>query len=168
VVFHFAGTKKKKETNVKHNQVTGERISFDDPDICFEQYIKGQCEKNYVYHGIADEILKFELLRECNYFVLPSYSEGFSVAVLEALSMGKPVVTTPVGALADVVNPEVNGLLSIPGNLDSLKSNIIRLLSDKELRDRMALTNARYVRNHFSVREISEQIGNCFLQVLTK
>lgn len=166
VVFHFAGTKIKKGTNVMHNQVTGERLLYDDPDACFDNIIKGRYDKNYIYHGIADEDLKLELLNECNFLVLPSYSEGFSMAVLEALSMGKPVVTTPVGALTDVVVHGVNGLLNRPGDLMSLKDNICCLLSGQRLRDQIAQTNFQYVRKHFSIEKISNQIGDCFLEAI--
>lgn len=166
VVFHFAGTKIKKETNVKQNQLTGEQIFFEDPEVCFERYIKGRCEKNYVYHGIADENAKLELLRKCNFFVLPSYSEGFSMAVLEALSMGKPIVTTPVGALGEVIRHEVNGLLCRPGDLVALKNNILIMLNNAALREQISIENKEYVRQNFTIEVISQKLGDCFASLL--
>lgn len=164
--FHFAGTLIKRETNVTCNQITGERFALEDPEWCFDRYIRGHCEENYIYHGIAGEELKLSLLRECAIFVLPSYSEGFSMAVLEALSMGKSVVCTPVGALREVVKHEVNGLICQPGDIQGLKNNILELLKNKSLRDRIGGANAEYVRNNFAVDIISQELGNLFDSVI--
>ena len=162
VEFHFAGTLVKQERNVTCNQITGEPLGPEDPEECFDRFIRGRYEDNYVYHGMADEELKLALLKKCALFVLPSYSEGFSMAVLEALSMGKPVVCTPVGALGEVVRPEVNGLVCMPGDLDGLRQSILRMLGDTDLMEQIGKRNATYVRETFSVEVISRQLGDCF------
>lgn len=161
--FCFAGVKKiGNERNIRYNQITGERIVFEDPEDCYQRYIKGRWDNNYRYLGVVDEKKKIELLQECNFLILPSYSEGFSMAVLEALSMGKPVVCTPVGALGDIIKNREHGLLANPGDLKQLEKNILILLNDNKLRDRIALNNHAYVRQQFSVDTISQIIGDHF------
>jgi glycosyltransferase involved in cell wall biosynthesis len=61
---------------------------------------------------------------------LPSYDEGVPVALLEAMSNGIPVVTTPVGGIPDLVRSGENGLLVAPGDIDGLSRAIVSLLTN--------------------------------------
>lgn len=78
------------------------------------------------------------LLAESVIFVLPSYSEGLPMALLEAMANGVVPVTTPVGAIPEVVTDGVNGVLVKPGNPGQLAAALQNLLVDAELRDRLA------------------------------
>jgi glycosyltransferase involved in cell wall biosynthesis len=166
--FYFAGTKiklKKRPHNVLHNQLTGARLDWVDPDQCFDDCVRGQYDRHYIYLGVLDEEKKIDWLRRCNMLVLPSYSEGFSMAVLEALAVGKPVVCTPVGALADVIQDGVHGLWVQPGDVEGLAKVIIAMLADGDTRDRMAATNYQYARSQFSKERIADQLIGRMQQV---
>jgi glycosyltransferase involved in cell wall biosynthesis len=69
-------------------------------------------------------------------FVLPSYAEGTSKSVIEAMSHGLPIITTTVGGSPDLVTPET-GILVEPGDSLSLADAMQRLASDAALRKRM-------------------------------
>ncbi|VAZ62345.1 Alpha-D-kanosaminyltransferase [Mycobacterium persicum] len=84
------------------------------------------------------------LLADSAIFVLPSYSEGLPMALLEAMANGVVPVTTPVGAIPEVVTDGVNGVLVKPGNPAQLAAALQDLLVDAELRDRLA--TAAYAR----------------------
>lgn len=77
------------------------------------------------------------LLSATDVFVLPSYAENLPMVVLEAFAHGVPTITTPVGAIPEVVIPERNGLLVEPGDVDGLSQAIERLIFDPELRMRL-------------------------------
>ncbi|MEE6139560.1 glycosyltransferase family 4 protein [Mycobacterium sp. 050128] len=79
-----------------------------------------------------------ELLAESSIFVLPSYSEGLPMAVLEAMANGVVPVTTAVGAIPEVVTDKVNGLLVRPGDAAQLSDTLQSLIVDVELRNRLA------------------------------
>ncbi len=78
------------------------------------------------------------LLAESAIFVLPSYSEGLPMAVLEAMANGVVPVTTPVGAIPEVVTDGVNGVLVRPGDPGQLAAALQSLIVDTELRNRLA------------------------------
>ncbi|MGY2083197.1 glycosyltransferase family 4 protein [Blastococcus sp. SYSU DS0539] len=79
-----------------------------------------------------------ELLREAYLLALPSHAEGLPMVVIEAMSRGIPAVTTPVGAMEELVTDGVNGFLVQPGDVDALTERLRRLLGSAELRDTMA------------------------------
>jgi glycosyltransferase involved in cell wall biosynthesis len=70
-------------------------------------------------------------------FVLPSYNEGMSVATLEALASGLPVVVTRTGGTAELVEEGVNGLTFDWADVNGLTAHLRRLANDRALARRM-------------------------------
>jgi len=73
-------------------------------------------------------------LAESDVFVLPSYYEGLSMALLEAMAFGLAVVTTPVGATEDAVVHGVSGLLVPVGDRAALAASLAQVIADRSLR----------------------------------
>lgn len=160
VVFRFAGEKLDRERNVFHNQATGEPLTKESADGLYQQLIQGRFERNYEYVGILDEKEKIAALRECSFLVLPSYSEGFSMAILEAISTGKPVVCTSVGAMGDILEPGVHGEVVRPGDIDALARGVIKLLDDQSYCNHVSRSNATFARKNFSQTAVARQLGD--------
>ena len=64
-----------------------------------------------IWVGYVDNVKKHELLLESDIMILPSYSEGMPLTLLEAIMYGLPIISRPVGGIADVVVDNINGLL---------------------------------------------------------
>lgn len=88
--------------------------------------------------GVKLGIDKWQLLSGSDILILPSHSEDLPISVIEAICLGKPVIATKVGSLADLVEEGVNGILVEPKDAAKLRAAIEMLVSDKLLRDRMS------------------------------
>ena len=83
-----------------------------------------------------------EILSDTDIFVLPSYSEGLPVSILEAMSLGIPVIATPVGGITEAIIDGHNGLIVDTGSTTQLAEAIAKLIENQELRNTLG-ENAR-------------------------
>jgi glycosyltransferase involved in cell wall biosynthesis len=110
-----------------------------------------------------DKIMEY---KQADIFVLPSYAENFPLVMLEAMAAGLPLVISKVGAVPDVIKHEVNGLLIDPGDKESLKESILRLIDDRPLRIRMGQTNLLESRD-YDFAMTAEKIDRTYQLVLS-
>jgi glycosyltransferase involved in cell wall biosynthesis len=106
-----------------------------------------------------------ELLARANAFVLPSYNEALPMAILEAMSWGLPIITTPVGGIPEVVLANQNGLLVTPGNIQQLTASIQMLIEDEDLRLYLG-NNARETMSAFDVGNYFKSLVEIYYSVL--
>lgn len=85
------------------------------------------------WHGEVDEATLAAHYAAADLFVLPSFHEGYGMAVAEALAHGLPVVTTTAGALVQTLPPDA-GLAVPPGDVPTLRAALARLLVDASAR----------------------------------
>ena len=89
------------------------------------------------FPGWIDQPAATALCAAADILVLPSHAEGLAMSVLEGLAHGLAVVATPVGAHAEVIEPEQSGLLTPPGDVAALRIALIRVIGDRALRERL-------------------------------
>ena len=83
--------------------------------------------------------------------MLSSVIEGMPNALLEAMALGRPVVTTSAGGSAEVVIDGESGLVVPPGDADALANAVERVLRDADFARRIAAAGERRVRDNFSL-----------------
>lgn len=91
--------------------------------------------KNVNVYGELDHEVVMQKLRESSIFVLPSYTEGFPNAVLEAMILGKAIVATKVGAIPSMLSGECGRLIASQ-NVEELRSALMELMDDDGLREK--------------------------------
>jgi glycosyltransferase involved in cell wall biosynthesis len=111
-------------------------------------------DKVYLFYNSAD------------IFILPSYTEGFPLCILEAMASGLPIVSTNVGAIPEVVEEGKNGFLFEPGDIDTIISKIEFLINNKNLRDEIRHNNIEKVKNEFSVDRQVNKFKNLYINLL--
>ena len=90
------------------------------------------------------------LLASADILVLPSYNENLPLSVIEGMAHGLAVVTTPVGALPDIITQGETGLLCPPGDKDALAEALALLVGDAELRARLGHSARAFHAQHLS------------------
>ena len=81
-----------------------------------------------------------EVIKDAGIFVLSSDTEGSPNALIEALCLGLPVISTdcPCGGPADLINDGINGLLIPVGDVDKMQDNLQKLINDCQMRKSMS------------------------------
>jgi glycosyltransferase involved in cell wall biosynthesis len=115
--------------------------------------------------GVAD--LR-EHLAMADIFVLPSRSEGFSNALVEAMAASLPVVATDVGGNAEAVRDGISGFIVPSENSAALAEAIIRLLSDPDLAKTMGSAGRDLATERFTTETMMRRISGAYGNLLSK
>jgi glycosyltransferase involved in cell wall biosynthesis len=102
-----------------------------------------------------------------DFFVLPSFQEGMSNAVLEALSCGLAVIVTPAGAATGLVEDGVNGIVVPAGSPERLQEAMRRLTLDRPLAEKLSVA-ARESAQCYSVESVVTQIESVYGEMLAE
>ncbi len=108
------------------------------------------------------------ILKALDLFLLPSLWEGFSMAILEAMAAGIPVIATMVGGAGEVITSGKDGRLIPPGDAQSLAEAIKDALLHKDKYLEMARIGRERVGQNFSQDKHMEALQTLYLQILTE
>lgn len=101
-------------------------------------------------------------MRASDIFVLPTYTEGFPNVILEAMAAGCAIVSTPVGAIPEMLEPESDGApvatLVPVKDVVALRSAIVELLDNTELKDSMRKVVASRVQLRYSLPSVWDNL----------
>ena len=97
-------------------------------------------------------------IANCGIYVLPSYREGTPRTVLEAMAMGRPVITTDAPGCRETVVEGVNGFLVPPRDPAALAAAMIRFIRQPELVVTMGRESRRIAEQIYDVRKVNQQV----------
>jgi len=120
--------------------------------------------ENVVFTGQRSDIPS--LLAACDIFALPSFEEPFGLVFAEAMAMKRPVVALASGGTLEVVEHGKTGLLSEPGDIETLAGNIIQLLRDPALRARFGEQGRARVEAHFAPQRMARDAAELYRRLL--
>lgn len=118
------------------------------------------------FHGFVGRTGLAALHARADIFVLTSNAESCSVALLEAMAAGLPIVATKAGGNAELVQHGSNGLLIEPGNVDELGGALRTLARDRAQRQRFAAANCRLAQERFSWRRVAQRYEAIFQEAV--
>lgn len=107
-------------------------------------------------------------LRAIDIFVLPSLSEALSNSLMEAMGCACAVAASRVGGNPELVTDAQTGLLFEPGNSRSLAAALATLVTNPELRRRVASTATNFIHRNFSFAEAGRRMGEIYEELLER
>ena len=103
------------------------------------------------------------LIGQCDIVMLISYTEGFPIALLEAMCLGKPIIASRVGGIPEMIRDGIDGILINPNDSEGLAAAMNKL-ADPELREKMGQAGYERVRAEFDIKVTASK----FLRALDK
>ena len=119
-----------------------------------------------IFHGKQDNVLPF--LQQCFAFVLPSYHEGTPRSVLEALSVGRPVITTDAPGCRETVKEGENGFLVPVKNTAAIADAMLRLCNEPQTAQNMAAASRSYAETKFDVNIVCNITHKTILEIVER
>ena len=105
-------------------------------------------ENRVVFHGWRDDVL--DILDQADIYVLPSFTEGVPRSIVEAMALGKSVISTNVGGVPELLEQGELGLIVEPNDSTVLADAMLRIASDKSLRDELSAKGKTSARNQYA------------------
>lgn len=114
------------------------------------------------YHGAVDDVRP--MIAASRVYVLPSYREGTSRSVLEAMAMGRPVITTDAPGCRAPVSPGVNGLLVPVGATVPLADAMIRLIDNPTEAQYMAKNSRSIAEQRYDIEKVTAHMMDIIIE----
>ena len=110
---------------------------------------------------------KHALLRAADIFVFPSANEGHPYVILEAMAAGRPIISTNVACIPEMVQDELNGFLIESGDVEKLAEKICALLTDHALCKRMGEASREKFLREFTFDKFAQRMCAVFSSIVT-
>ncbi|MGD0407148.1 MAG: glycosyltransferase family 4 protein [Candidatus Bathyarchaeia archaeon] len=121
---------------------------------------------NFKFLGNVKEDMLPAVYNSADVFALPSIQEGQGIALLEAQASARPVVAFDVGGVNEAVRNGETGLLVKRGSSEELADALLKLLSDKVLREKMGASGRRFVIENFNWDICAQKMLNVYREAL--
>lgn len=127
------------------------------PDgITRDELVRWHARGDISWHGPLEDVRP--AIAAAHVFVLPSYREGTPRSILEAMSMGRPIITTDTPGCRQTVEEGVNGFLVPPRDADALARAMERFVHDPTLVERMGTAARLIAEEHYDVQKVNARM----------
>jgi len=114
-------------------------------------------EDSVTFTGMVTGVDKLLLLYGSDIFVLPSYSENFGVAVIEAMACGLPVVISDKVGISNEIKSNNAGII-VQTNTESVYEGMKRLLEDDNLRKTISENGRRLIKEYYNIEKVADKM----------
>ena len=141
------------------------KIDLKNPAHITEESLKTQLVEGFIeWKGFSNEIKT--ALADSHIFCLPSYREGLPKSILEALAIGRPILTTNAPGCDNTVIEGFNGFKVHPGDIGSMCEKLGLLINNKELREKMGKNSRVLFEEEFTLDKVIKQTFELYEKLL--
>jgi glycosyltransferase involved in cell wall biosynthesis len=109
----------------------------------------------------------FKIMGDCDIFWLPSRNENLPMALLDAVTLGRPAIATRVGSIPEVFTDGENGYLVAPSETEQLYQVLKKMVENPSLRNRFSQTNFRVARDRFHPNVLAGYLADVYRSLIT-
>lgn len=113
--------------------------------------------KNVIFIGFHNDVRK--IMSSLNILVNCSCAEPFGMTIIEAMALGVPVIATDSGGVPEIINDGKNGILYPPGDCRCLAQNILEILNNLQMAEKISNNALKTVSNKFSLSMQNSKIS---------
>lgn len=130
-----------------------------------EQVNKANLRNNVHFLGYRNDVKELYEAADC--FVMPSFREGLSRSVMEAMASGLPCVASKIRGNTDLIKDGEGGYLCNPNDVQAFSDSLKKLLANESLRMNMALNNLETIKQ-YDVHIVENEIRDIYREVFDK
>ncbi|MEG8947220.1 glycosyltransferase [Rosettibacter firmus] len=145
-----------KNYNLNENEIRYRIIGYGEQELQIYRWINELQLKKVVEVFIKPDNV-FDLLKECDIFLMTSLFEGTSNSIMEAMALSLPIVATDVGDNKFLVEDNKNGFLSPIKDYTNISANLFRLIVDSNLRLTFGLNSYNRLYQNYSLKAFREK-----------
>jgi glycosyltransferase involved in cell wall biosynthesis len=158
-----------KKLNESHSNlnfiITGEASRGEDSyEIQIKMLANDMGLQNIIFTGFRDDIP--EIIAAMDIFVIPSHSEAFGVALVEAMAMGKPSVCSNSDGILDIAVNNETGYLFVKKDADDLAGKVEMLINSPVKREDFGRAARKRVVEHFDFDKLIDQLADKYKQII--
>jgi len=146
-------------------RIIGSGEEFDDLKRLIQSL---KLEKNVFLLGFKSKSEVRDSLQQADIYLQPSLTESLCAAVLEAASMGLPIIASRVGGIPEIVQDGVNGLLTLPADVESIIEGLKFLINNPIKASQFGTEARKTVLDKFSIEIQSQNLNNLYRLLLNK
>ena len=123
--------------------------------------------KSVTFAGYQDHETVLSFVKSSDIFIMPSRYEGTPIALLEAASLGIPVIASNVGGIPELVQDQVHALLVPPDDPQSLAQAVKRIINDKKLAETLSANAVERIKEKFNIDRQLELTWSAYQKALS-
>lgn len=141
-------------------------IDIKNPAHIKEEELKSQLIRGFIkWEGFTSEVKR--ILESADIYCLPSYREGLPKSSIEAMAIGRPIITTNAPGCEDTVQDGYNGYKIEAGDVEALSKKLNELIRNKQLRIHMGENSRKLFLRNFTLEKVISQIVESYNSVLS-
>jgi len=109
-----------------------------------------------------------DILNAIDIYCLPSLWEGLPIGILEAMSMGKVIIATPIDGTKEIITANENGIFVPQQNPERLASAILEIHHNKQLKEKLSKNAIQTIQEKFTITEMVKKIENHYKLIFKK
>lgn len=124
---------------------------------------ENQIKNNIKLIGFRDDVPN--IMRTIDLLVLPSWWEGFGIVLIEAMAASKPVITTNISSMPEIITHAETGLIVSAKNIEELYEAMHQLITDSAETKKMGQRAHKVVEMRFTLQRMVDQYENLFFEL---